>query len=273
MSGERVDFRRLAVVILTVLGVAYGLILTSLYVAQRSILFPAPREGRPPTPSSQLIVFEKASGKKVYALYRPAAPGRPTVVHFHGNAEQIADDEWLAVWLEKFGIGFFAPEYPGYGLAVAEGNPSEASIFSTAELALKHLTEVLGVPREGLILSGQSLGSGVAVHLASRGVGARLLLFTPYTSIPDVAAQIFPVAPVRLLVRDRFDSAAKAGEVGVKVLVVHGTDDEVIPYALGKRLSGQFPAGALFTVEGGHHNDLWERREVLDAVERFLTAP
>lgn len=273
MSGERLNLKRLAVVIAVVLGVAYGLILVSLYVAQRSILFPAPREGRAPTAASQLIVLEKANGKKVHALYRPASAGKPTLVHFHGNAEQIADDEWLAEWLSKFGVGYYAPEYPGYGLSVAEGLPSEAAILPTAELALKHLTSALGVPRASLILSGQSLGSGVAVHLASLGFGERLLLLTPYTSIPDVAAQIFPVAPVRLLVRDRFDSAAKAASIGVPVLVVHGTDDEVIPYGLGQRLCTQFSHGTLLTITGGHHNDLWERREVLDAVERFLTSP
>jgi fermentation-respiration switch protein FrsA (DUF1100 family) len=107
--------------------------------------------------------------------------------------------------------------------------------------------------------------------MASRGHGARVLLFSPYTSIIDVANRYFPILPNRWLVRDRFDSATKASAVRVPVLVVHGTDDEVIPFALGKELSGMFPNARFVALEKGQHNDLFFRGgdALLDDLAKF----
>jgi uncharacterized protein len=96
------------------------------------------------------------------------------------------------------------------------------------------------------------------------------LLLSPYTSLPDVAARVMPAFPVRLLMRDRFDSASRAASIKVPVLVVHGTDDEVIPYDLGRRLSALFPHATLVSINHGHHNDLWSDPEVVERVRQFL---
>ena len=96
------------------------------------------------------------------------------------------------------------------------------------------------------------------------------LLFLCATALPDVAQAAFPFLPARLLMLDRFDSAAKAPKVNVPVLVVHGTADQVIPQALGRELAGRFPNARFVSVEGGHHNDLWERPGVLDEALTFL---
>jgi alpha-beta hydrolase superfamily lysophospholipase len=224
---------------------------------QRRLIYPAPPGARvPELPGGSLLRIADGSGSTVFALHLPASPASPTVVHFHGNGEQIADLSWLASQLGTRGLGFFAVEYPGYGLA-SSGAPSEASIESAAETALRHLQSSLGVPNREIVLLGQSLGSGPAVEMARRGHGARLVLVSPYTSIPDVGARSFPFLPVRLLVRDRFDNASKAAAIAHPVLVVHGTRDEVIPFDMGERLSRLFPRARLRRLEGAHHNDIF----------------
>ncbi len=245
------------------LAAAYLAICATLFFAQRAMLFPAPRTGRAP---KNLQVIELPGGGLM--LYRaPPSLDSPVVIHFHGNGEQAADMEPLA---DVVPGGLALVEYPGYGLLAGRGSPSEASLLDAGQRAMDYLNQELHIPRERCFLSGQSLGSGVAVELARRGLGAKLLLFTPYPSLPDVAARLYPWVPVRLLMRDKFDSAAKAAGISIPVLIVHGTADEVIPFELGQRLSQLFPHAELFPVPGGHHNGLWDHPEVLEKVRAFL---
>jgi fermentation-respiration switch protein FrsA (DUF1100 family) len=190
------------------------------------------------------------------------------VVHFHGNGEQVAYRTDLAELFAAQHISFAAIEYPGY--AGAAGEPTEASLLEAATKGLEHLTGPLGVDKSRLVLSGQSLGTGVAVAMAKAGWGTRLLLLTPYTALPDVGAAAFPWLPVRVLMRDRFDSAARANDVVMPVTIIHGTDDEVIPVRLGQELSTRFAHATFIEVPGGHHNDLWDRPEVVRAVRQFV---
>lgn len=250
------------------LGAGYALILALAFFGQRVLLFPAPRTALPLAPASQLVELERT----VLLVRPPRSPDAPVVLHFHGNGEQLASLEWMAdAWAEQ-GVGFVAVEYPGYGLAKSKGTPSEASILTAADEALNHVQLTMGISADRLIVSGQSLGSGVAVALAHRGVGRKLVLFTPYTSLPEVGARVMPFLPVRLLMRDRFDSREKAVDVKQPVLIIHGTDDEVVPFDLGERLSKVFPSSTLLRIEGGHHNDVAGREDVWAALVPFVLA-
>jgi pimeloyl-ACP methyl ester carboxylesterase len=238
---------------------AYVLVMLGVFVAQRRLIYPVRGSGATPAvPGATLERLAAPGGGTVHTLYAPARGGAPTLVHFHGNGEELADQGELLTLFGAHGLGVLAVEYPGYGLSRG-GQPSERSLYEAAEVALRDLRENKGIPRERTVLSGQSLGSGVAVEMASRGHGARVLLFAPYTSIADVANVYLPFLPNRWLVRDRFDNAAKAPRVTVPVLVVHGTDDEVIPFELGERLSGMFPNARLVKLDRARHNDLFLR--------------
>jgi alpha-beta hydrolase superfamily lysophospholipase len=245
----------------------YVLLCAALFAGQRSMLYPAPKLAREPGRS---VTRVDVPGGGLF-LYRAAStPDAPVLVHFHGNGEQAGTSEWLAQELSERGLGTALVEYPGYGLLAEQGSPTEASILEAADAAVKHLETSLGVAPSRIVLSGQSLGSGVAVELAKRGIGQRLLLLTPYTRLPDVAQAVLPFVPVGLLMLDRFDSASKAPEVKIPVLVIHGTADEVVPQRLGRELAGRFPSARFVSIEGGHHNDLWDRPEVLEQAAAFL---
>jgi len=245
--------RRLSTVALVALASGYLLVAAFFFAIQRRLLFPAPPPRELHITGAQLLAIPYAGGT-AHALWKPGLAGTPVVVHFHGNAEQLADlDELAGIW-HGLGFGFFAVEFPGYG-ASADRGPSEAAILGDAEAALAHLHERLNVPVARTVLEGRSLGTGVAVAMAARGLGSRLILISPYTSIPDVAQRVLPFLPARLLVRDRFDSLARASQVHVPVVVLHGTHDEVIPYEMGKKLAAALSATFL-SVDAGHNDTL-----------------
>jgi pimeloyl-ACP methyl ester carboxylesterase len=252
--------RRVLTIAIVTLAVAYVGVLIAAFAGQRKILFPVPAGAHAPKRATLL----RLEGGAV-ALSKPAAAGEPTVVYFHGNAMQLADSEWLGEQLE--GVGFMAVEYPGYGLAASPEGPSEAGCYAAAETALKHLEAT--VPRDQIVLFGQSLGTGVAVEMAKRGHGARMILATPYTSITAIAGELLWFLPTRLLVRDPFDSLSKAKALSLPVLIVHGSADEVVPTAMGRALANEFPHAELMIVEGAHHNDLVDRPEVLARISAF----
>jgi pimeloyl-ACP methyl ester carboxylesterase len=236
----------------------YSLLMVVAYFGQQLVLYPAPANPiEPRFEGARLEGIAGPDGATIYALYAPASPGRPTVVHFHGNGEDIAGQGWLFHAMKQAGIGVFAVEYPGYGPAKG-GAISEASVYATAENALQHLYE-LGVSRSAVVLQGQSLGTGVAAEMAHRGHGARLVLISPYTSMVDMARRVAPFLPVRWLLRDRYETARKAPLITLPALVIHGTDDELIPFEMGKHVAALLAHGEFYAVRGGHHADLFYR--------------
>ncbi len=262
----RVDLRRLAIRGALVVGAIVLAITAVAGLGYRAILYPAPREGLPPLPrDTELRTFTASDGATVRALdLRAADPSAPVLVHFHGNGETIGSTLPLASVLRARGLRVVLVEYRGYGVSRDAGSPSERGLYADAEAVLDALARE-GVGRDRIVLWGTSLGTGVATEMAVRGRGRALVLVAPYTSIPRVAAGIVPILPA-LVIRDRYDSLAKAANVSVPTLVVHGDRDEVIPYAMGVELSRAIAGARLLTVEGGGHNDLYLRPQVLDAM-------
>lgn len=255
------------------LGVVYAALAALVFAKQRDMLFPAAPPREPVMPEGHVVRIA-ASGRErcdVFALHWPAKGDAPTLVFFHGNGEQLADLPDILRLFADHGLGSYAIEYPGYGLAHAQ-SISEAAIYEAAEAGLVHLENDLGVARERIVLVGQSIGTGAATEMARRGHGTKLVLISPYTSIADMARVVLRIFPGRLLVRDRFDNAAKAPGIGVPVLILHGTADDLIPVAMAQKLSTLFPRAQLALVEGGHHGDLFLRNDdfVPAAIARFV---
>lgn len=253
---------------LIALAVVYLCALVMLTSLQRKLLFPAPPYE--PVPAGRGALIDVRSPARFVAHHAPARGGA-TVVYFHGNGDQLAGAVSLGELFTAEGHGFYAVEYPGYG-PFREGAPSEDAILAAAEASLVHLRDALHVPTARTVLIGQSLGSGVATEMARRGFGAKLVLLSPFLSIPDVAARHFPWLPVRALLRDRFDSASRAPSVAQPTLVLHGTADDLIPMSQGEALARRFPRGRFVAVRGAGHNDLWGRyaAQVLASIDAFV---
>ena len=193
-------------------------------------------------------------------------PGRRgAVIYFGGNSEMISERrEYFEEVFRDYSVYLF--NYRGYGNS--EGRPTEAGLFSDA-LAIYDRVEQ---QHQSIIAYGRSLGSGIAVHLAAERPLDRLILLTPYDSIAAVGQQSYPLFPVRLLIRDRFDSAARAGEIREPVMIAAAGRDRVIrlPRTLAlKQAFGDAPL-TYESIAGAAHDDIVEFPEYREAVSRFL---
>ena len=241
----------------------------ALYVFQRSLIYPA-RTPRPVPELSdvQLVRFD-ARGRQGAALWVPPPQEATVVVYFHANGPQLSGLVRLARTYGEGGFGFLAVEYPGYGLLAAQ-SPSESALLDVAEGALAWLRRA-GVKPGQVVLQGRSLGTGVAVAMAARGHGRRLVLVSPFASVAEVAAERYWFMPVDWLVKDRWDSAARAAEVKVPTLIVHGDLDQIVPYSHGVKLVELIGDARLLTIEGAGHNDIFRAQNGLAkrAVKEF----
>jgi uncharacterized protein len=182
---------------------------------------------------TRVIPLRAADAVESQLWYAPAAPGKPTVLYFQGNAGDIADRAPRLAYYQAQGLGVAFLSYRGYGSSRAR--ISEAGLIADATAAYVWLI-AQGVPAKAVVLVGESLGSGIAVQLAARNPVGALALEAPYTSAADVAAQIYPWLPVRLLMRDQFRSINHIAAVTAPLLIQHGTADAVIPFAFGAAL-------------------------------------
>ncbi len=238
-----------------VLAGAYAAVVGLGRLGYRSLLYPAPQRGlRQAPPGSELRELTDAEGTAVQVLFfAPPSKRARVIVYFHGNGETIADGVDLAQALALRGLGFMLVEYRGYGSSPARG-PSEQGLYQDAEAAL-HSLHGEGISPDRITLWGSSLGSGVAVEMALRGHGERLILSAPYTSIPQVASRWLPVLPMRLIVGDVYDNLAKAPRIKAPTLVIHGDQDGIVPYDMGVLLAKTIEGARLITVTGAGHND------------------
>jgi pimeloyl-ACP methyl ester carboxylesterase len=263
--------RRIAHVVLSMLAGVVLLLATVRATAPRFV-FPTFRveRARATAPDATRRIVRSRDGVPVEVLSFPGPPGAPVIVHFHTNRQTIADSLWLARSLRRHGLGAVLVEYRGYG-TVAATSPTETGLYDDAEAALDDLA-ARGIARSQIVLLGNSLGTGVAAEMARRDRARALVLVAPFTSIPDVVEDSVPLVPAQLLVADAFDTLAKASEIRVPTLIVHGDSDEIVPFWMGERLAATFARARLLRVVGGHHGDVLvqARERVVDEIVAWV---
>lgn len=180
-------------------------------------------------------------------------PTKTTILFFHGNGGNITDRYPFACQMMAMSARVFLLDYRGYGKS--GGSPSEAGVCKDADAAWQYLTQTRHVPAKNIIVYGESLGGAVAIDLASRVRPGGLIVQSSFTSMPDMAAVVLPFVP-RFAVRTKLDSLAKIGRVACPKLFVHSTDDDVVPYRLGRQLFEAAPGPKqVFVVHGAGHNN------------------
>ncbi len=241
-----VFLRRLAIGLI----VAYLAALAVLFVMQRSLIFPAPQHRHAPASGFVEVMLKPADGLALQAHWRAPQPARAAVVYFHGNAGSLAGSAREAGLLAARGYGVLLVEYRGYG--GNPGAPSETGFYADGRAAMAFLVAQDIAPARTIVI-GNSIGSGTATQMAREYAPAALILTSPFTSLPDVAGEKLPFAPVNILLRDRFDNLAKVPTLKMPVLVQHGTHDNVVPFAQGKALANAAPMATLQRFEGLGH--------------------
>ncbi len=257
--------------LIVVAAFGYGVLLVAIYLLQRAIMYPAPQTYRTAPdaaglPQAQEVVLDTADGEKAIVWHVAPKGDRPVVIFFHGNGEVLA---WRVPRFRELiadGYGLVALSFRGY--AGSSGKPSEAGLIADGEAAYRFAAARYAPAR--LVPWGYSLGSGVAVAIASTHPVGKLILEAPYTSTVDVAAAAFPFLPVRWLLKDSFHSDERIGAVHAPLLVLHGEKDAVVDIRFGARLFAlaNEPKRMRRFPQGDHVN--LEEQGVIEVAKEFL---
>ena len=269
--------RRARNIVMTVLGlllIGYCVLLVTLYLTQRRLMYQPDRARTAPASVGLAGVDERTietpDGERLVAWYGAARPGQPTLLYFHGNAWGLAD---RAPRIERFmaqGYGVYMMSYRSF--SGSTGQPTEAANRADALLAYEALRRE-GVAAGSIIAYGESLGTHMAVRVALAKPLAGLILDSPYTSIVDVAQRRFPMFPVRRFAKDRYDTAAVIGQLQVPLLIIHGARDRVVPVDMGRELARLAPEPKRYVeFPSGGHTDLYVNgNNALASVTEFVS--
>jgi uncharacterized protein len=243
----------------------YGGILVLLRVYEsRLIYFPGPQRTLVAPPPSlglpiQRVEITSEDALKLVAWVIPAEPRSSLwLLVCHGNAGNLSEFDRPVHYagLRQVGLNLLAFDYRGYG--ESGGVPSEAGLYRDVDAAYRYLTNQRGVLANRIVIFGHSLGSAVAVDLASRVPSAGLILEGAFTSATDRGQELYPYIPVRWIAKSRFSSVDKIARMTVPKLFLHAKGDEVIPLAHGRRLYEAASAPKTFVELRGGHGDAFD---------------
>jgi fermentation-respiration switch protein FrsA (DUF1100 family) len=226
------------------------------------------------TPRDAGISYEELSlrtedGVRLGAWWVPAERARGTLILCHGNAGNISHRLHLIGPLHGLGLNVLAFDYRGYGQS--EGSPSEEGTYRDMDAAVTYALSRNGDP-ERLVFFGESLGGAVAVESATRHPCAALVLESSFISVAAMAKRHYPWLPSKLPLRIRYDSLARIKGVACPVLVMHGPQDEIVPFSMGQALYDAARGPKIFVALAGGHNDggVAASPEAMAALRRFL---
>lgn len=242
--------------ILITFCLSYLTVCIFLMLFQRRLLYRTERVRQNPADwnaaDMQEVFLKTVDNIEILGWYKAAQPGMPTMLYFHGNAGHLGERiDCLRPRLDA-GYGLFMVSYRGY--AGSKGKPTEQGLYKDASAALSYLKS-LGIPASQIILYGESLGTGVATHLAATETVGALILQAPYTSMADAAAYHYPLFPVRWLLRDRFNSLEKISQIKAPLLILYAGKDKVIPAKQSLKLyeAAPYPKDIYFFPEDQHN--------------------
>jgi fermentation-respiration switch protein FrsA (DUF1100 family) len=256
--------------------IAYVFLAGVLFFAQAHLIYYPNYERRiASTPLDAGLAYESVEistvdGETLHGWFVPAPAATGTVLFFHGNAGNISHRmEYLSMF-NSLGYNTFIFDYRGYG--ESSGAPSEPGTYRDAQAAWEYLTKKRSIPPCRIILFGESLGGAIAAWLAAREKPGLLVLASVFTSVPDMAAKLYPFLPVRLLSRFEYNTLESLRSITCPVFVAHSPSDEIVPFAQGQALYEAAPHPKQFLeLQGGHNNGfIFMRKEWADTLDEFI---
>lgn len=229
-------------------------------IIERSLVYPRPSrergDWRPRWLRPQNVWFRSADSTKLHGWYVPYQDARRLIVYSHGNREHVADQASLVLRLQQhLQATVFLYDYRGYGRS--RGNPVERGCVADGMAAQRWLAEREGVSPEDIILMGRSLGGGVSVAAAAEQGARALVVEATFSRMTDAAAHRFPYLPVRLVMRNRYNSVRRIKKFAGPFFQSHGTDDEVVPLSMARKLfeASTSRTKQFYEVNFARHND------------------
>lgn len=279
MNAKRLTVRRVVaglfvLIVLVYLGAIAWLMLNETRLIFRAVTTLGDR--RPSQPYELIDVggTDGARQSSFRAWLMPASDASaPWVVFLHGNDSNIGSrlNIYHCEQLRRLGLNVIAPEYRGFG--GVDGVPTENGLTEDARRGYDYLRERKQIDPKRIVIYGWSLGSAVAVSLASRVDEGAVILEGAPASIVAIGAQQYPIFPVRLIIKNPFESILRVGAIRAPKLFLHSPEDAVIPIAEGRRLYEAAPAPKQFVeVAGGHVYASEKDPRFFPAIQAFLRA-
>ncbi len=266
-------WRRVILGVLGTLAVLYCLVLVVLMVFENRIVYqPTSAEQfwrEPQGYAKEDIFLPLKDGTKIHGWWCPKDGADLVVLIAHGNAGHLSHRSPIVpMWQNKVNASVLMFDYPGYGKS--EGSPTEQGCYEAGEAAYELLVEEKKIPRKNIILFGRSLGGGIMTYLASKHEHKALVLSSAFTSLPDTAQRLYPIFPVRLLMRNRFPNRERITECNGPVFFIHGDTDTLIPVSHSEELFAAANEPKKFVrLEGHEHNHIMPD-EVYEQIYEFL---
>ena len=181
------------------------------------------------------ITLSTKDNHKIIGWYKNAESSKPTIVFFHGNAGNISHRIYkFLAFTNDSGYGLLGIDYRGYGKS--KGRPTEEGLYNDGRAAIDYL-KLQNIPENKMIFYGESLGTAVAVKMATEYRPELIVLEAPFTSITNVGSEgLLRIFPIGLLLKDKFDSLTAITKVNSPILIVHGKMDTVINVSHSKKL-------------------------------------
>jgi len=216
------------------------------------------------------VSIETADGVTLHGWFIAERSPR-VLLFFHGNAGNISHRLASIRQFRNLGFSVLIIDYRGYGQS--EGRTTETGIYHDADAAWRYLTETRGVRPNDVVIFGRSLGASVAARLATQQQPLALIVESSFTSVPDIAQELYPWLPARWLVRLSHATRDYVRDVRCPVLIVHSRDDEIIPFHHGQAIFAAAPEPRTLLPLRGTHNDafLRDERNYIEGLSAFLT--
>ena len=263
--------------VLMSIAAGYAAIVALMFLFQSSLVyFPDMAREISVTPQAYGLAFDSIDiatedGETLHGWWVPGGDAG-TVLLFHGNAGNISHRLDYLRMFNRLGYAVLIIDYRGFGRST--GSPSEQGTYRDANAAWNWLTATRGVKAQDIVIAGESLGGAVASWLAAEQTPRAVLLMSTFTSVPDLAAQLYPLLPVRLIARFSYDSRANLGRIKAPVLIAHSREDEIVPFSHGEALYAAAGEPKQFLELTGGHNSgfVYAQEDWVRAVAAFLAA-
>ncbi len=215
------------------------------------------------------INLETADGAILNALHFKTENPKGVILYFHGNAGDLSRWGEITSYFTKFNWDVLVMDYRTYGKST--GKLSESTLYDDAQLFYDYVLK--SYDEDEVILYGRSLGTAFATKLAAENNPKMLILESPFYNLKSIAKKRFPIVPVEYLIKYEFKSNYYIKDVNCKTVVFHGTDDNVVPYASGKRLyelASPENGKHFITIKRGGHNNLSNFTTYASEIQRLL---
>lgn len=214
------------------------------------------------------VYFRCEDGVTLHGWFIPGQ-GKSVMLFFHGNGGNISHRIEKIRLLCHPQISSFIIDYHGYGRS--QGIPSEESCYLDALASWNYLIQERRIDSKQIVLFGESLGGAVTIDLASKKEVGAVILESTFTNIGAVMGRFVP--GLESLLKGKFDSLSKIPHLKAPLLILHGDEDELVPYELGRSLfeKANEPKN-FFTILGAHHNDTYDvgGKAYFEAVHQFM---